>query len=217
MAIASIMIMACYLSKRDRQDNFPLFFRKTAYTAFALLITVQLYGEINLRYTRIFWEPGIQQQTVLGESGPEKGILMTPERMQNYQIHENDIAIIRDAEGIQKVLFLSENTYLYLSAQKEYATYSAWLSGVTPQTIERLDRYYELFPEKIPDGIYIEAEYSEYAKHFLSNGYVADELPSRALWLTRLPSSRNPTSMEQWAIMCAETYWRLLALDQSCL
>ena len=185
MAVASIMILSCHLCEEAWRNSTPPALRKAAYLALALLLSVQLCGEIYMRYTSVFWESGMREQTALSESGPEKGLLMTPERLRYYQLHENDVNIIRDAEGIQKVLFLSENTYLYLSAGKEYATYSAWLSGVNAFSLERLDQYYELFPEKTPDGIYIEAEYAGYAEHFLSYGYVADQLPSGALWLTR--------------------------------
>ena len=198
MTIASIMILVCHLCEQDWQDSTFLFFRKAAYFAFALLISVQICGEIYLRYTSVFWEGGMHEQTVLAESGPEKGILMRPERLQEYQLHENDIAVIRDAESIQKVLFLSRYTYLYLSAQKEYATYSAWLSGVNALTLKRLDRYYELSPEKTPDGIYVETKSLDYAEHFLAKGYfVAAELPSGALWLTRNPYDSNNMAIQR--------------------
>ncbi len=198
MTIASIMILVCHLCEQDWQDNTFLFARKAAYFAFALLISVQICGEIYMRYTSVFWEGGMHEQTVLAESGPEKGILMRPERLQEYQLHEKDIAVIRDAENIQKVLFLSRYTYLYLSAQKEYATYSAWLSGVNALTLKRLDRYYELSPEKTPDGIYVETKFSDYAEHFLAKGYfVAAELPSGALWLTRNPCDSNNIAIQR--------------------
>lgn len=185
MTVASIMILICYLSEQDWLADSIRFYRKAAYFAFALLISVQLCGESYMRYTSVFWESGMNEQKVLCESGPEKGILMAPENLQYYQLLEKDVAIIQKDERVQTVLFLSRNTYLYLMAQKEYATYSAWLSGVNACTMERLDRYYELFPVKIPDGIYIEEKYSEYAEHFLDKGYVADEMPSGALWLHR--------------------------------
>lgn len=189
MVVASIMILICHLREQDWQDNSFIMYRKAAYFAFALLISVQICGEVYLRYVSVFWEPGMQEQTVLCETGPEKGILMSPEALQDYQLQENDIAIICKDEKIQKILFLSRNTYLYLIAQKEYATYSAWLGGVNAHTMERLDRYYDLFPGKKPDGIYIEKQYIDYAEDFLAAGYVADELPSGALLLTRFPQN----------------------------
>lgn len=189
MTVASIMILICHLGHQNWQGISSL--RNAAYYTLALLISVQLCSEIYMRYTSVFWEAGMSEQTVLSESGPEKDILMTPERLKSYQIQENDIASILEDESIQKILFLSRNTYLYLIAQKEFATYSAWLSGINAHSIKRLDRYYELFPKKIPDGIYIEPQFSEFAGHFLANGYIADELPSGALWLTRLPSDFN--------------------------
>ena len=187
MAVASIMIMVCYLCQKDWEDSSSLL-RKAPIIAFAILILMQLCGEAFMRFNSAYLESDLQEQTVLCESGPEKGILMTTERFQDYRLHESDVAIILDDESINKVLFLSRNTYLYLFAEKEYATYSAWLSGVNEITIERLDRYYDLFPEKTPDGIYIEADYLQFSNHFLDEGYVSEELPSGALWLTRQPS-----------------------------
>ncbi len=185
MTVASIMILVCHLSEQDWKHSSLLSYQKVAFLALALLISLQLCGEIYMRYSSVFWESGMHEQKVLCDSGPEKGILMAPENLQYYQLQEKDIAIIQKDERIQKVLFLSRNTYLYLMAQKEYATYSAWLHGVNTRTMDHLNRYYELFPEKIPDGIYIEDKYAEYAEHFLDKGYVADEMPSGALWLHR--------------------------------
>ena len=196
MTIASIMILVCHLCDQDWQDNTFLALRKAAYFSFALLISVQICGEAYMRYTSVFWESGMHEQTALCKSGPEKGILMRPKRLEEYELDENDIAIIHETESIQKVLFLTKKTYMYLSAQKEYATYSAWLSGVNAFTIKRLDRYYELFPGKTPDGIYIETEFSEYAEHFLANGYILDELPSGAFWLTRHLNDNNYMAMQ---------------------
>ena len=98
---------------------------------------------------------------------------------------EKDVEVLRDREDIRSVLFLSTNTYLYLSAEKDMSAFSAWLSGVNEVSLERLETYFDLVPEKVPDGIYLEPEYAQYAEPFLSRGYRKEVLESGAYLLTK--------------------------------
>jgi amino acid transporter len=149
-----------------------------------LLLLVQLSGEIYSRYKSVFWESdGMPAQTAIAESGPERGIKMTPERLKKYQAITDDISVVRENGKIKKVLFFSRDTVLYLMAEKDMATYSAWLSGWDQQSLDRLSVYYSIFPDKTPDAIYLEADYREYAGFFLQQGYFEESLPSSAILL----------------------------------
>ena len=122
----------------------------------------------------------MKAQTVIATSGPERGIIMTQSRLDNYKKTEQDVnAILKDTR-IRSVLFLSKNTIPYLSAQKEIASFSAWLSNVNDTSVSRLDLYYRLHPNKIPDVIYVEAENKKYIEHFTWNGYQCRRLESGA-------------------------------------
>ena len=185
MTVATIVMLVGYLEGRLRESG------KKACTyvftvAAAALLGLQFYAEISLRYSSVFWEEGgMAAQTVRAKSGPEKGILMTKEKLEKYRTQEKNIALIRKDPEIQKVLFLSRNTRLYLSTEKEMATYSAWLSGVDKKSVKRLDTYFQLCPDKWPDAIYIESLYTEFAAHYEKLGYEATVLDSGAVLLKR--------------------------------
>ena len=54
------------------------------------------------------------------------------------------------------ILFLTPRTWTYLAMNDfGYATYSAWLPDNTNNTLERLQSYFELNPDKVPRYIYI--------------------------------------------------------------
>lgn len=185
MTVASLVILGSFVGELEQDGGKRRTFA-AARAAAALLVVVQLCAEVSLRYTTVFWEPeGMSAQTVLAETGPEKGILMSPERHEHSLQMERDAERIRADDSVEKLLFLSTNTCWYLSAEKEMATFSAWLSDVNEISIHRLDLYFALFPEKIPDGIYIEPAYRQFAEHYTAQGYRAEEWGSGALWLTK--------------------------------
>lgn len=138
-----------------------------ALTAAALvcLMALQAGGLVSLRYTSVFWETSMEDQTVLMEAGPEKGLLVTPWRKQHYEGFLADTAPFREEEKAESVLYLSEYTWLYLAGEGiEMSPYSAWLAGVNENTVARLTAYYALNPEKLPQVVYAEKEYAEFAR-----------------------------------------------------
>ena len=64
------------------------------------------------------------------------------------------------------VLFLSDNTWLYLCGSNRLATYSAWLSGVNEHSLKRLETYYEINEDKVPDIVWVESSFSGYILFF---------------------------------------------------
>ena len=141
--------------------------------AFSLTVIIQLFCEFNDRYEIVFWDEagGIANQTIRAETGPEKGVWMNPDIYEFYTITESDLKSIRDDSTVDKVLFLSKNTWLYLSAEKENASYSAWLSGVNDHTLYRLEQYYQMFPEKTPEIVFFDRDYVSYIPRFEALGY----------------------------------------------
>ena len=185
MAVASVVMLVSFVRDLNRAELNTQFYR-AAQLAVVLLMAVQFYAQTTMRYSSVFWERGgMAAQTVQAESGPERGILMTPAKYERYSGLEKDVEVLRDREDIRSVLFLSTITYLYLSAEKDMSTFSAWLSGVNEVSLERLETYFDLVPEKVPDGIYLEPEYAQYAEPFLSRGYRKEVLESGAYLLTK--------------------------------
>lgn len=161
--VASILIVA--MTARELMAGMPKKLPKVfAALTLACLMGLQVGGLVSLRYTSVFWETSMEEQTVRMETGPEKGLLVTPGRKQHYEGLLRDTAPFRKEKKAESVLYLSENTWLYLAGEGiEMSPYSAWLAGVNENTVARLTAYYELNPGKLPQVVYAERKYAELA------------------------------------------------------
>ena len=186
MSISGVVLSARFLALQGL-DALPGRTKcAAALLSFALLMALQLGAESVLRYRAVFWESaGMGAQTAMAEEGPERGLRMTPARLRDYEARLADAAVLREDAQIGRVLFLSENTWLYLCAEKDFATYSAWLSGVNENSLARLEAYFTLFPERTPDAVCLDPGDEALAAPFEAQGYERDPLPSGALLLRR--------------------------------
>ena len=180
MSVASL-VMALRFASRLRRIR-P---SRVLAAAVAVLVLLQIGSELWVRYATVCWEWGILNQTEFIECGPDRGVLASESAYETYARKQADMERVRDDAEITGLLALSRDPYLYLSAQKELCTYSAWLSGVNDTTLRRLDEYFQMCPEKIPDGIYIDAEYGAFAAHFTEKGYRSEQLGSGAYLLKK--------------------------------
>ena len=150
-SIASIMIISIHVKKFNKRKNF--YFSVVAVTA---VFSTQLLLTGYLRYNLIFWDSCIQTQKQLIEFGPEKGLLVSEEKMQRYKSAYDDANPVFENKD-DNVLFFSSKTWLYLCQDFSHiSTYSAWLSDSGVSSMERLEKYYNIFPEKQPDIIYVD-------------------------------------------------------------
>ncbi len=154
--------------------------------AACVLFGLQLTGEADLRYNSIFsefWPGSMRDQTALAESGPEKGIFMTSGERHDYRHITAEIAPMIESDDIQKVLFFTRDPVLYLCAEKEFASFSAWFLGSEEQYLDLLDRYYEMNPEKIPDAVFLLGSHSEYLPYFKQMGFTPSPSPDKSNYI----------------------------------
>ena len=64
-------------------------------------------------------------------------------------------------------------------------TYSAWLPDVNENSIQRLGKYYDIRPEKIPDAIYVEEQYDRFIPLITEKGFRSESLESGAFLLRK--------------------------------
>lgn len=103
-----------------------------------------------------FWDGNILQKNKLILNGPEKGIYASESKANEFNEYYLDLETIPKGS---KVLFLSEKTWLYLCNNYKNCSFSAWTSGINSASIMRLNQFYEINPNKIPEYIYMkEAE-----------------------------------------------------------
>lgn len=124
--------------------------------------------EIDLRWNFVFWDKDISQQTRLLVEGPQKGLMVTPERQEEYGARADTMAHVEDEAAL---LVLAPDTYLYLFGNRTNSSYSAWLGRQEEATLPRLRLYYALNPEKWPDQVIATEKWPETAAYFEECGY----------------------------------------------
>ena len=180
MTVASILMAVRFLAVQIEDGTNKSKRVLIMILVFSITVTVQISCEFIDRYRNVFWDEAgeIANQTIRAEEGPEKGIWMNSDAYEFYMITQNDLRGIIEDSSIKNVLFLSKNTWLYLSAEKDNASYSAWLSGVNDHTMYRLKQYYQMFPEKIPEVVFFDRDYANFIPLFETLGYHRSEEPT---------------------------------------
>ena len=193
MSVASIIIACRYIERErnKRADSSTIIREKWLILAFSVLMVVQIGTELDFRYEKVFWDSeDIQKQTNLIETGPNSGIRVSDNKYAFYKQATADLTEICSRPEVKKILILSNQSGLYLMAEREYATYSAWL-----YSLDTLHQYYALFPEKKPDAVYVSGDYYLQAvPEFLESGFVIDRIDENAetaiLYPARIISGR---------------------------
>ena len=135
---------------------------------------LQLFAQTSLRYTSVFWEKDMRSQTTLIEDGFNAGLYVTEEKHQMYYDSLDSLQVLEQYDT-KNVLFLSTNTWYYLTGDYRLCTYSAWLSGINEHSIMRLKTYFELSPAKAPDVVYVDKEHEAFVDLFCEEcGYRVD-------------------------------------------
>lgn len=121
---------------------------------FAIVIlqfSLMMHSKINHK----FWSFSENSQlTVVIDEGPYKGLKVTPSTKSNYMSELSSLRWLDGKEG--RVLYATKTVWYYLVEDDlKIGAYSAWLSGESDITLERLDKYYSLNPGNIPNYIFV--------------------------------------------------------------
>ncbi len=143
---------------RETPDSFtymPLV-KAVSFSAIAVLIALQGGLQITAKAYHIFWDVAPEACTSQIDNGPAKGLKVSPAKRSEYYAIYNDIMAMKTANGSGKFLAMTKNSWTYLAMNDcEYATFSGWLSGETPNTLNRLQTYQGLNPEKLPQLVFL--------------------------------------------------------------
>ena len=167
-AVASVVMIVLYTQEVFKGHSISIQNLRVSYAtaAIAALMCVQLGAEGYLRYHTVFWEVSIETQTEMITTGPEKGIFAPPKKCESYNALYDDVSSLGLSKD-QKLLSISNKTWLYLCSNARCASYAAFLNGsgatrINPYGVEKLDMYYSVCKDKKPDIIFIEADFSEF-------------------------------------------------------
>lgn len=184
--VASVMIIAISCREILRSDVRRAL-KSGLILSMVLLISLQGYFQTQLRWNFLFWDTPMSDQTSVITDGPHKGLWVSPPKNARYMANYEAVKQLKPGGT---VLFFGESTYYYLFGNWRNGSYSAWLGEPGAEVLGRLALYYRLNPEKLPDQVFIEASYGNFAADFLSGGVYTlrgiteqgDYILSRAEW-----------------------------------
>ena len=175
---AAILIVAITYRK---QYSLKICSGKMAAVALALLLTCQIGAEVFLRCVTVYPGSSVRPLTETIDEGCEKGLLVTPKEKEAYESRLGYTRIVRDDPFKQKTAYITYHYWLVLEDwDVSSCTPSNLLTGLHPYeegnpntvVIERLDLFYSLNPDRIPDMVYVDAGYDDVKEWYIAKfGY----------------------------------------------
>lgn len=133
-----------------------------------LLFTLQGCLQTHLRWDPIFFDTTIADQTVEVSDGPSKGLLLSAYKSSDYLSAFESVSQLKPGGT---VLLLVNRPDCYLFGDWKNGSYSAWLGGTPkPNTLDRLELYYRLNPDKLPEQVFVNSHLLKFASPFLDSG-----------------------------------------------
>lgn len=151
-ALLCILYNICMIQQKFSEENKHTI-RDTLVLKGGIVVTICFL--IYARVMYVFWQTPVDTLEIETKMGATKGIYVTDETNKILHGFTEDI-LKKDISSRDNVLILSKHTWLYLNVDIPLAQYSSWLSGVNRTTFERLEKYYEINPDKYPNKIYID-------------------------------------------------------------
>ena len=155
--LASLIFLSQLIREmRETPDNitYAVWVKRLSLTAVAAVLCLQGGFEIGSKAQHCFWDEVTENLQEEITEGPAAGLITTGMNAKSYHELYSDMEKYQHA-GEGNLLVLSEKTWTYLAADQPYGTFSAWLSGENPNSIGRLESFWQLNPDKKPQYIYI--------------------------------------------------------------
>lgn len=125
----------------------------------AALVT-QIGSEISVRFYRTYWDKPMHELTETIQYGAAKGLKTTAEYADTYETtYENLTCLLAQTETDGKTfLSCTSAPYIYLDADLDFATFSAWSFGYGEELGDRILQYQTMHASKKPDIIFCGSE-----------------------------------------------------------
>lgn len=156
--IASYIFLAQLIKEmKERPDDCPygVILKNTSIGVATFVICILAIMQINVKNNHCFWESPPDTLKTEITSGPAKGIYTTESNAAVYTAIEQDLEFY-DKVPKGDILMLTERTWCYLKPNDlPYGSFSAWIAGENIGALSRLELFYEVNPDKIPEYIYV--------------------------------------------------------------
>jgi len=159
-AVGSIMMIVTFTEEYLAEISIRQY-KYLVTTIASVLIVTQLLSQTIWRYKSVFWEKGgMAAQTEYISEGVQSGIYASKEAVSEYNEMYELVERLRKYDA-KSAVFITSDTRYYLYGEYNIGTFSAWLGERVPIALERLETYYDLNPQNLPDIGYIEPEHPD--------------------------------------------------------
>lgn len=126
----------------------------------AFVLFTQIYSEFHIKTSRAFYDNPLPELTTEISCGAAKGLYTSETRADYYENLYNNIEWLLCQTDTEKKSFLSCTSapYIYLDANLDFSTFSAWSFGYGNALNDRVLDYQSVNPNKIPDLIFCAEE-----------------------------------------------------------
>lgn len=155
--IAAVMIIIKLGAELYKQYNSKKYISTAAVFITAAFVVLQLGLETTVRLRYTYYDDTLSALTEEIKAGSAMGLRTTPQNAEKYDEMYNSFNMLlpeNEREG-KTLLAYGGTPWVYLEADMEYNTLSAWLMG-DPQIYARLEKYYEINGREYPDYIFID-------------------------------------------------------------
>ncbi len=121
-----------------------------------LLVCTQIGTEVYARNHRYYLDQNTSDNTYLITESVAKGIYAKKKSYDSYNAILKEVK--ENVPNHAKLLVLSQEPWIYLANDSEYATYSAWMTNNKKFKLSRLKEYYKIHQDKRPEYIYASKE-----------------------------------------------------------
>ena len=137
------------------------------------VLLFQGYSELYVRMHRQYWDSPLPKLNHEIQCGAAKGLITTDYQAAEYEtIHENLSHLINmiDTNG-KRFLSCTSAPYVYIDADLEFATFSAWTFGYNGTLNERILQYQSVNPNQVPDLVFCASK--DDILPFIDNSYMS--------------------------------------------
>lgn len=146
---------------------------KLAVFAVMGLFLLTLGSETFARSTFVCGAGRLDDLTAKIEQGPYKNLYCAPKTYERYSAIVRDLEPLK-ADSSKKVLLLT-NYWFYLDINSKPTTSSCYFPFVDDIFLDQLEEYYQLYPQFVPDVIYVGHNHTDLLERVKSYGYSGEQ------------------------------------------
>ena len=169
--IASIVMAVRCVSSMISEDKKTMIF-KVITASMAALFTILFVMLCERRVNFVFADNDMSLETTYVDHGIAKGLMISSQSYDTYEFQRSETMPIREDDSVKKILIMTNEYWLYADIGKEVGAYTSLAWVYEPQY---LFDFYELFPDKKPDAVYIDNKYGDISTIFEHLGYTKNE------------------------------------------